>query len=230
MIFVGNDWAEGHHDVYLMDEGGTRLGFARLPEGLGGVARFHQMVAEHASEAAEVVVGIETDRGLWVGALVGAGYVVYAINPKAVSRYRDRHRLGGAKSDRGDAKVLADLVRTDRHNHRPVAGDSPEADGIKIVARAHQNLDLGQGTSHQPVTKRSPRILPGSAGNLLRPGPSRHPGRTGSGTHPRPGCPPNVAPDTSSAQSRRTATQPRCGCPPNTERPPRRPSQRTRTS
>ena len=140
MIFVGNDWAEGHHDVYLMDNDGTRLGFARLPEGVEGVARFHEMVGEHTSEAAEVVVGIETDRGLWVAALVGAGYRVYAINPKAVSRYRDRHRLGGAKSDRGDAKVLADLVRTDRHNHRAVAGDSPESDGIKIVARAHQNL------------------------------------------------------------------------------------------
>ena len=90
---------------------------------------------------AEVVVGIETDRGLWDwGALIGAGYQVYAINPKAVSRYRDRHSLGGAKSDRGDAKLLADLVRTDRHNHRRVAGDSPEADGIKIVSRAHQNL------------------------------------------------------------------------------------------
>ena len=140
MIFVGNDWAEGHHDVYLLDEEGARLGFSRLPEGLAGVARLHEMVAKHASDAAEVVVGIETDRGLWVGALVGAGYQVYAINPMAVSRYRDRHRQGGAKSDRGDAKVLADLVRTDRHNHRPVAGDSPGADGIKIMARAHQNL------------------------------------------------------------------------------------------
>ena len=97
MIFVGNDWAEDHHDVYLMDEGGTRLGFARLPEGIEGVARLHEMVAGHTTEVAEVVVGIETDRGLWVGALIGAGYQVYAINPKAVSRYRDRHRLGGAK-------------------------------------------------------------------------------------------------------------------------------------
>ena len=83
MLFVGNDWAEGHHDVHLMDEGGTRLGFARLPEGLEGVARFHQMVAEHTSDAAEVVVGIETDRGLWVAALIGAGYQVYAINPRS---------------------------------------------------------------------------------------------------------------------------------------------------
>ena len=140
MLFVGNDWAKGHHDVYLMDDDGARLGFGRLPEGIEGVARFHEMVGEHASEAAEVVVGIETDRGLWVAALVAAGYLVYGINPKAVSRYRDRHSLGGAKSDRGDAKVLADLVRTDRHNHRPVAGDSPESDAIKIMARTHQNL------------------------------------------------------------------------------------------
>ena len=73
MIFVGNDWAEGHHDVYLMDEDGTRLGYARIPEGIQGIARFHQMVAEHTSDATEVVVGIETDRGLWVAALSGAG-------------------------------------------------------------------------------------------------------------------------------------------------------------
>ena len=140
MIFVGNDWAEGHHDVYLMDEAGARLAIRRLPEGLEGVGGLHQMVAEHASDPTEVVVGIETDRGLWVAALIGAGYQVYAINPMAVSRYRDRHRLGGAKSDRGDAKLLADLVRTDRHNHRPVAGDSPQAEAIKVVARTHQNL------------------------------------------------------------------------------------------
>ncbi len=140
MIFVGNDWSEGHHDVFLMDEEGSRLGYARLPEGIAGVARLHEMVSDHVSDPGEVVVGIETDRGLWVGALVGAGYQVYAINPMAVSRYRDPHSLAGAKSDRADAKVLADLVRTDRHNHRPVAGDSPGAEGIKIMARTHQNL------------------------------------------------------------------------------------------
>ena len=140
MIFVGDDWAEAHHDVCLMDEAGARLAARRLPEGLPGVAVLHEMVAEHTSDAGEVVVGIETDRGLWVAALVGAGYRVYAINPKAVSRYQDRHSLAGAKSDRADAKLLSDLVRTDRHNHRRVAGDSPDAEAIKIVARAYQNL------------------------------------------------------------------------------------------
>ena len=87
-----------------------------------------------------MVVGIETDRGLWVTALVAAGYQVWAINPMAAARYRDRHHVSGAKSDASDAKLLADLVRTDRHNHRPVAGDSPDAEAIKVLARAHQSL------------------------------------------------------------------------------------------
>jgi len=140
MIFVGDDWAEAHHDVYLMDESGRRLGSRRLPEGLSGIRQLHELIGEHAEEPDQVVIGIETDRGLWVGALTGAGYEVFAVNPLAVARYRDRHHVSGAKSDASDAKLLADLVRTDRHNHRSVAGDSADAEAIKVLARAHQNL------------------------------------------------------------------------------------------
>src|ERR1700730_18416328 len=140
MIFVGDDWAEDHHDVYLMDEAGKRLAARRLPEGLAGISQLHELIAERAEGPGQVVIGIETDRGLWVGALVGAGYQVLAINPLAVARYRDRHHVSGAKSDASDAKLLADLVRTDRHNHRPVAGDSADAEAIKVLARAHQRL------------------------------------------------------------------------------------------
>jgi len=140
MLFVGDDWAEDHHDVHLMDETGLQLARRRLPEGLAGIGAFHALVAGHADEPEEVVVGIETDRGLWVQALIAAGYQLYAINPLAVARYRDRHNVAGAKSDAGDAKVLADLVRTDRHNHRPIAGDSHDAGAIKVLARGHQNL------------------------------------------------------------------------------------------
>jgi hypothetical protein len=140
MLFVGDDWAEDHHDVHLMDETGAQIARRRLPEGLAGIRGFHELVAGHVEEPGEVVVGIETDRGLWVQALIAAGYQLYALNPLAVARYRERHNVAGAKSDAGDAKVLADLVRTDRHNHRPVAGDSPDVDAIKVLARAHQNL------------------------------------------------------------------------------------------
>jgi transposase len=141
VIFVGDDWSEDHHDVEVQDEAGTRLVRRPLPEGAAGVAQLHALIAEHVDEPGEVVVGVETDRGLWVAALVAAGYQVFAINPKAVARYRERYGGGsGAKSDPGDAKVLADLVRTDRHNHRPVAGDSDLAAAVKVLARAHQRL------------------------------------------------------------------------------------------
>jgi len=140
LIFVGDDWAEAHHDICVIDEAGKKLAKRRVPEGLDGVNQLHALVAAHASDPAEVVVGIETDRGLFVQALIAAGYQVYAINPLAASRYRERHSTSGAKSDPGDALVLAELVRTDRHNHRPVAGDSELAEAVKVLARAQQNL------------------------------------------------------------------------------------------
>jgi hypothetical protein len=140
MIFVGVDWAEAHHDVHVEDEEGRRLGGGRLPEGVEGIARFHDLVGDHAEEPGEVVIGIETDRGLFVTALVAAGYEVFAVNPMSTSRYRDRHSTSGAKSDPGDAKVLADMVRTDRHNHRPVAADSETVQVVKVLARADQTM------------------------------------------------------------------------------------------
>jgi transposase len=121
-VFVGQDWAEAHHDVYVEDAEGHRLARARLPEGVEGVARFHDLVAPFVEEPAEVVVATETDRGLFVGALVAAGYQVIAVNPLSTSRYRERHSTSGAKSDPGDARVLAELARTDAHDHRQGVG------------------------------------------------------------------------------------------------------------
>jgi transposase len=140
MLFLGIDWGEVHHDLCLLDQEGSVLAARRITDGLAGVGELHALVAAHAEDPAQVVVGIETDRGLLVAALLAAGYQVYAVNPQLVGRYRGRHQVSRAKSDRGDAKVLADLVRTDRHNHRQVAGDSPLVEAVKVLARAHQNL------------------------------------------------------------------------------------------
>jgi transposase len=140
MVFVGHDWAEAHHDVYVEDAQGKRLAKARLPEGVEGVARFHELVAPFVEEPSEVVIATETDRGLFIGALVATGYTVLAVNPMSTARYRERHSTSGAKSDPGDARALAELARTDRHNHRPVAGDSELAEAVKVLARAHQGL------------------------------------------------------------------------------------------
>ena len=142
MIFVGVDWAEAHHDVCVLDSEGAVLARKRVPDSLLGASELHALLADHLGDdddAQSVIVGIEKDRGLIVTALIAANYQVFAINPLAASRYRERHHVSGAKSDPGDAKVLADLVRTDRHNHRAVAGDSALSDAIKLLARTHQN-------------------------------------------------------------------------------------------
>ncbi len=99
LVFVGIDWAEKHHDVCIVDLEGEVLVKGRVAEGVEGISKLHEMVAAHIEEPEEDVVGIETDRGLLVGALVAAGYEVFAINPLSVDRYRGRHSTSGAKSD-----------------------------------------------------------------------------------------------------------------------------------
>ena len=143
MLFIGDDWAEAHHDIEIEDDSGRVLARKRLPEGLAGITGLHELVAEHldpAGEPDQVLVGIETERGPWVQALLAAGYVVYAINPMQVARYRERHSTSGAKSDAADAHLLAEIVRLDRAHHRPVAGDSEIAEHVKVAARAHQTM------------------------------------------------------------------------------------------
>jgi hypothetical protein len=155
VLFVGDDWAEDHHDVEIQDHAGRVLARARFPEGVAGVAKFHALIAAHlpvlqgqdqagqdvsVELAGEVWLGIETDRGPWVAALVAAGYRVFPVNPRQVARFRERHSNAGGKSDVQDAHALADLVRTDGHQLRAMAGDSPASRAVQVPARAHQSL------------------------------------------------------------------------------------------
>jgi hypothetical protein len=150
VLFVGDDWAEDHHDVEIQDELGRVLKTARLPEGVDGMARFHDLVGRFVPDTAtaqQVAVCIETDRGPWVRALIAAGYQVFGVNPKQASRHREGLVVSGAKSDPGDAHALADMVRTRRHQLRQVAADSDIAEAVKVVARAHQTL-IWERTRH----------------------------------------------------------------------------------
>jgi Transposase/Transposase IS116/IS110/IS902 family len=145
LLFIGDDWAEGHHDVVAQDDAGKALARRRLPEGADGIARFHEMVASCLGEDAEpdparVVVVIETDRGPWVKALAAAGYRVYPANPKQAARHKETIAVSGKKDDFFDAGALADMGRTRRHQMRELAADSDIAEAVKIAARAHQKL------------------------------------------------------------------------------------------
>jgi transposase len=142
-LFVGDDWAQDHHDVEVMDEAGTVLARRRLPEGVSGIAQLHGLTGRFLpgdEPDAEVVIGIETDHGLWVTALIAAGYTVFPVNPLQASRYRERHGVSGAKSDGADAHMLADMVRTDSHQLRRAAVGSPEGEAVQVVARTHKTL------------------------------------------------------------------------------------------
>jgi Transposase/Transposase IS116/IS110/IS902 family len=142
-LFAGDDWAEDHHDIEVMDETGRVLARRRLTEGAAGMAGLHQLIGGLLGEGADdsqVLVGIETDHGPWVMALIAAGYRVFPVNPQQSARFRARYSVSGAKSDAGDAHVLADMVRTDSHQLREAAGDSPEAAGIKVLARTHKTM------------------------------------------------------------------------------------------
>ncbi|HEV3069710.1 MAG TPA: IS110 family transposase [Streptosporangiaceae bacterium] len=150
MLFVGDDWAEDHHDVEIQDETGRKLAARRLPEGAAGIARLHELIAAHLAgdgDPGQVAVAIETDRGLWVQALAAAGYQVYGLNPRQVARFKERYNLSGKKDDAADAHALADMIRAERHQLRAVAADTAGAQAVKVAARAHQTL-IWERTRH----------------------------------------------------------------------------------
>lgn len=149
-MYIGDDWAEDHHDVEVQDEHGRVLRRERLPEGIAGIRGFGELAGRFAdddTECADVLVCIETDRGPWVQALLAAGYTVFSVDPKQAARHREILGNSGAKSDKGDAHALADMLRTRRHQLREVAADSEVAEAVKVVARAHQTL-IWERTRH----------------------------------------------------------------------------------
>ena len=138
--FCGIDWAEDHHDVALVDAGGQVLARLRITDDAAGLAALLELLAQHGdSQQDPVPAAIETPRGLLVACLRATGRPVYPVNPMAVARYRDRHSVAGRKSDKGDSAVLANVLRTDLHAHRPLPADSELAQAVAVLARAQQD-------------------------------------------------------------------------------------------
>jgi transposase len=139
-IRCGIDWAEGHHDIALVDRDGRLVAKRRIVESVDGFAELTTMLAEAGDSAEDPIpVAIETPRGLLVAALRATGRPVYAINPMAVARYRERHSMSRKKSDHADAMTLANILRTDAPMHRRLPADTDLARQIAVLARAHQD-------------------------------------------------------------------------------------------
>jgi transposase len=161
-IFCGIDWAEDHHDIALVDRDGQLLAHQRISDDAAGLARLLELLAEHGDTPGDPVpVAIETPRGLLVACLRATGRQVYPVNPMAVARYRDRHSVAGRKSDKGDSAVLANVLRTDRHAHRPLPADSELAQAIAVLARAQQDAVWDRTTAHNKLRSHLREYFPG---------------------------------------------------------------------
>nr|WP_290440750.1 IS110 family transposase [Gordonia sp. i37] len=147
-VIIGDDWAEGHHDIEVMAPDGRVLARFRVEENAAGLGTALSRLGELGIDGDDVVeVGIERDNGVWVTALRGSGFRVYAVNPLQSARCRSRYSLAGAKNDARDAHVLADMVRTDRAQLRLVADDTDTVEGLKVLARTHKTL-IWERTRH----------------------------------------------------------------------------------
>ncbi len=176
-VFCGIDWAEDHHDIALVDADGSLLARRRIGDDAAGLAALLGLLAEHGDSAgAPVPVAIETPRGLLTACLRATGRSVYPINPMAVSRYRDRHSVAGRKSDHGDAVVLANVLRTDAHAHRPLPADTELAQAIAVLARAQQDAVWSRTAAHNKLRSHLREYYPGflaafadARGGIIRP-------------------------------------------------------------
>jgi hypothetical protein len=161
-VFCGIDWAEDHHDIALADRDGKLLARRRISDDAAGLASLLALLAEHGDTAGDPVpVAIETPRGLLVACLRATSRKVYPVNPMAVARYRDRHSIAGRKSDHGDAFVLANVLRTDMHAHRPLPADSELAQAIAVLARAQQDAVWDRTTAHNRLRSHLREYFPG---------------------------------------------------------------------
>ncbi|MEV0981886.1 IS110 family transposase [Streptomyces sp. NPDC049915] len=140
MIYCGTDWAEKTHDVVLVDDSGQLVAKRHITDDADGYRILLELLTEHGdTQETPIPVAIETSRGLLVAVLRTGKRKVYAINPMAAARYRDRHSVSRKKSDPGDALVLANILRTDMHVHRPLPDDSDLARSLAVLARAQQD-------------------------------------------------------------------------------------------
>jgi transposase len=176
-VFCGIDWAEAHHDVTIVDTDGKLQARQRITDDAAGFATLLELLAAHGDTPDDPIpVAIETSRGLLVACLRATGRRVFAINPLAVARYRDRHSVARKKSDHGDALVLANILRTDLAAHHPLPADSELVQAIAVLARAQQDAVWDRTQAHNRLRsllrEYYPAILAAVTdrrGGLLRP-------------------------------------------------------------
>jgi transposase len=138
---VGIDWATQSHRVCLLDAKGRGVGEREFAHGGAGLAELRDWLLEKTGAVpGQIAVAIEMPHGPVVEMLLEHGFVVFAINPKQLDRFRDRFTVAGAKDDSRDAHVLGDSLRTDRKAFRRLATDNPVVIELREWSRIADEL------------------------------------------------------------------------------------------
>lgn len=160
-VFCGADWAEDHHDIAIIDTDGTLLAKARIGDDAAGLAQLLGLLAERGDSSEDPIpVAIETNRGLLVACLRATGRRVFAINPLAVARYRERYSVARKKSDAIDAAALANILRTDINAHRSLPADSELAQAVAMLARAQRDAVWDRTQAHNKLRSQLREYFP----------------------------------------------------------------------
>jgi len=138
--YIGVDWADTEHAVWVEDEAGAPVATLTVPHTAEGLSEFGRWLYECQAQGIECWAAIERPEGRVVDFLLDHGVVVYPVNPKALDRARDRFRMSGTKSDPFDARVLAAFLRTDHPHLRPLRPSSEPAQELKLLTRDAQRL------------------------------------------------------------------------------------------
>jgi transposase len=131
--YLGVDWADQTHAVWVVDERGTKLTARTVPHTAEGLSAWGRELDEWRAQGIDLWAAIERPDGRVVDFLLDHGVVVYPVNPKALDRARDRFRQSGAKDDPFDARVLADFLRTDHAHLRALQPSSAAAQELKLL-------------------------------------------------------------------------------------------------
>src|SRR5882762_11253475 len=141
-VYVGIDWATRSHQVCITDAGGQRLGESTVAHSGTGLDEFVAELTRHGPDPTRIAVALEVPRGAIVDTLLERGFHVFALNPKQLDRFRDRHTVAGAKDDRRDALVAADSLRTDQHCFRRVRPEHPDVIRLRELSRTEETLGI----------------------------------------------------------------------------------------
>ena len=139
VVYVGLDWAAVIHAVCVMSAAGKVLAQFTIEHTAEGIASLIARLAKYG-DPADVQVGIERPNGRLVDLLLEAGHPVIPVSPNAIKTWREGEVVSGAKSDTGDALVIAEYLRLRHHRLHPVQPYSTQTKALRTVVRTRDDI------------------------------------------------------------------------------------------